>query len=199
MLLHMILYHICQWSGTMDHYKCIGYLFAYFMPWFFFKAGMFYKRRPIRNELTKSFGRLIRPFVIFSIAGTCVLWIKQLVLSTFTIKTFLEPLHSLLLEGSVSGNLPLWFLLSLFAVKNIFNYVYRLNKSLNFRRGLMLCLSMIWLFILLIPIDGEVFHPIFLSNISSGLLFFSLGYLLRNYILSGKMLMVRVSRIAFQI
>jgi hypothetical protein len=75
----------------------------------------------------------------------------------------------------------MWFLLSLFAVKTIFNFIYRLNKSLIFRVGLILCLSVVWIAVLFVPIKGEVFHPLYFSNVSSGLAYFSLGYLLRNY------------------
>jgi fucose 4-O-acetylase-like acetyltransferase len=162
LLLHMILIHICQWSKTIDYYIFIKHLFAFFMPWFFFKAGMFYKSRPMKEEGVKSFKRLIVPFIVFSAIGTLVLWTKQIVLSTFSVRSFLDLASEMVRVGGVEGNPPMWFLLSLFAVKMIFNFIFRLNKSLIFRGSNTLFIN---------RLDNYTIHSDKRCGVSSDLLF----------------------------
>lgn len=98
-------------------------LVEFFMPWFFFKAGMFFKQRTLTEEIHKSFKRLLVPYIYFTVLGTCILWIKQFIYHEFTFRSILSPVTSILKAGSVPGNLALWFLLSLFCVRIIFNFI----------------------------------------------------------------------------
>lgn len=123
LLIHMIVGHCCQWSQTYQPYQTWTFWLEFFMPWFFFKAGMFYKQRPIREEFHKSFKRLIIPYIYFSIIGTILLWGKLIVCNEFSYKSILTPIKSVLLAGAVPGNLALWFLLSLFIVRLLFTII----------------------------------------------------------------------------
>lgn len=120
LLIHMIVGHCCQWSQTYTYYISWTYWLNFFMPWFFFKAGMFFKRRPLAEEFHKSFNRLLIPYIYFTILGTFILWIKLIANHELTFRSILSPAASILKSGSAPGNLALWFLLSLFCVRIIF-------------------------------------------------------------------------------
>lgn len=127
LIIHMIAGHCCQWAHMNDLYdKYTSWLF-FFMPWFFYKAGMFHRPRPFQEELRKSFRRLIIPYIVFTIVGQLVLWLNLIIHQSFTIRTVLGPIKGIIIEGSASGNLALWFLLSLFCVKLMFNYIESLK------------------------------------------------------------------------
>ena len=40
-------------------------LLSFLMAWFFFKAGMVYKERPVKEVVRSSFKRLLVPYMIF--------------------------------------------------------------------------------------------------------------------------------------
>lgn len=187
LLIHMILGHCCPWSQTYPDYLISTSWLNFFMPWFFFKAGMFFKERPIKEEIHKSYKRLIIPFIVFSIIGTIILWIKLITNLDFTIRSILSPVKSLLMTGGVLGNLPLWFLLSLFCVKVIFCFFYnKICTSFNslvkafwiITLGILCCSFLLVHYIFDL---NNIFCPCYISNISSGLLFFTIGFTFKNY------------------
>lgn len=186
LLIHMIAGHCCQWSETFLIYQKWTFWLDFFMPCFFFKAGIFFKQRPLRDELNKSFRRLIIPYIYFSVIGTVILLIKLGLNCQLTFKSFLLTFKSIALEGATAGNLPLWFLLSLFAVRISFSYLHgKLTSSPKpFARFLsgcglfLLCIVYIPVYYLL-ELKG-LQYPLWLSNISSGMLFFTIGYYLRD-------------------
>lgn len=54
LILYMILYHILQWSGlkyVIDSYWM--YPLSFFMFWFFYKSGMFYRQKTFKSKLTE--------------------------------------------------------------------------------------------------------------------------------------------------
>lgn len=142
LLIHMIIGHCCQWAGsnaTTLYYKytfCLGF----FMPWFFYKAGIFYKTRPLKNVLIRSTKRLIVPFVIFSIIGTILLWIYEI--CGIEIGTIKGPAHIvLIIAGSVPGNMALWFLLSLFGCIVIYTCFQKIKAITPYGGGITLSYS----------------------------------------------------------
>lgn len=50
MIVYMIYGHICLWSG-IQQIEWIPRLLYFFMPWFFFKSGLFFKPRSLKEEL----------------------------------------------------------------------------------------------------------------------------------------------------
>ena len=129
LLIHMIIGHCCQWSQTFELYQKWTYCLDFFMPWFFFKAGMFFKQRPFKVELHKNYRRLILPYIFFSIIGIFLFWLKLGIIKEFSAKSLISPFKFILFEGAPQGNLALWFLLSLFVVKNIFSYLHLIVSS----------------------------------------------------------------------
>ncbi len=139
LLIYMIVGHCCQWAHLWDQFDRYTFWLGFFMPWFFFKGGMFYKPVTNRDAVRASFRRLIVPFLWFTLIGTCVLWLKDIIGGTFTLMSIISQIKCFLVSGAFSGNLALWFLLSLFCVRILFNYFYTKrntsNKIYNYLRG----------------------------------------------------------------
>ena len=180
LLLHMICYHCWQWAELPPDAIWLRIL-SFFMPWFFFKSGMFYKNQSADKVIKKCFRKLIIPFLIFSIIGEIFDIIRILSIGAqwniiSGIKTIIG---SLLKTGAIFGNYPLWFLPSLFAVRIIYNC---LNKTKRHES--------LWL-LLIIPIllfyTVKIAHielPYYLYNVPTGLMFYMLGDKLRHIRLS---------------
>lgn len=149
-------------------------LLFFYMPWFFFKAGMFFKKDVgIKDVLIKSARRLLLPFVVFSVIGRVEYAIELWALNNLHINIVSNALFDIIKTGSVFGNGPLWFLLTLFFVRVIFAYLSSRVKPL-------------WI----IPFFGgviafifyyfEVCVPLYLGNTCLGTFFFGLGCLLKD-------------------
>lgn len=174
LIINMILVHIECMTGFP--YSKFGRFLSFFMPWFFFKAGMFTRKQQISTCVKKSFNRLLAPFIVYSIIGELIYRFPLILNSQeFSLKLLglisVNACKSVLLTGTVVGNLSLWYLTSLFAVKCIFTWC--LNRNL---------LLLIIVICLVAPIlyFTQIHLPIYVSNISSGLFFFSMGYLFKN-------------------
>lgn len=74
MILYMIFGHIWTKCGMNDnHFRTALALFLNcFMPWFFFKAGMFFRPMKTLDLLKKDFRRLVIPFCVFTFVGIIV-------------------------------------------------------------------------------------------------------------------------------
>lgn len=167
LIIHMIIGHICQWAD-IDY--VLDEILFFFMPWFFFKGGMFHKSTDMKTMITKCAHRLLVPFVVFSIIGQIIYSIKIIAEQ--------EPIHNLnfiktvLFQGAFPGNLALWFLLTLFAVKVIYNYL-RLNNIPSY-------FIIISSFLITICFHFIPFRvPYYFANFFSGMFFYTLGYSLR--------------------
>lgn len=71
LIIVMIIGHIIQRLG-LDNIRLSYYLqlfFPYFMVWFFFKAGMLFKAKPMKQLVINKFNRLIIPFILWSLIG----------------------------------------------------------------------------------------------------------------------------------
>lgn len=190
LLIHMILGHCCQWSQTYTYYHAWTYWLDFFMPWFFFKAGMFFKQRSLKEEIRKSYKRLLIPYIYFTVLGTCILWLKQAIYHELTFRSILSPISAIIHSGAAAGNMALWFLLSLFCVRIIFCFFNSKINSANSRPVRCLwggCLALICCAFL--PVHyvfdiNDIHYPVYLSNISSGMAFFLTGYFFKNHVSS---------------
>lgn len=170
MITYMVFTHACQHYGLNDTawYMTLEHMLFFFMPWFFFKAGMFFKVRDNMETFYKGIKRLIVPFVKWSLIGhVCycfVCWFNgDLHLSSVV------PYRSLITAGSIPGNLPLWFLLTLFVCRVIFNILQ--NKGIH--TGIVTAFSLLMAF--LMHKVGFV-YPYYFANVWTGLFFMSVGY-----------------------
>lgn len=170
MITYMVFTHVCQ---HLDYdksplYVNMEHVFYFFMPWFFFKAGMFFHMGESKEVFKKSFDRLIRPFILYSFIGHLCYLVVCYIKGSFHLSTLI-PWHSLLMQGSIPGNLPLWFLLSLFCCRIILNELIKRGISVSW----IIVLSLLGAYYLhLINFEG----PFYFANTLTGLFFMSLGY-----------------------
>jgi len=174
LILFMILRHTLERTGMAE---CGLYEFTQFffiiIPWFFFKGGMFFKPRDIKDCITKGATHLLVPFLKYSLIGhlcyCVIMWMNG---DRDWVHYILTPLKELVIGGAVTGNIPLWFLFSFFVV--------RLLGQLCFKNTKMVFLT----FIVCYTLSNVFFytgfkHPYWLVNICTGLAYFSLGNMMR--------------------
>lgn len=163
--------HVCPNCNIHNNYTYyIWLLFCYFMPWFYFKSGMFYEPNTI--PLSNGIRKLIIPYFLFSIFGLILhlafeLYVKVTPLSTI----LLNIKEDVIYRGGIGWNLALWFLISLFAVRIITPI---LNKILPISLILIISVFISW---------GanfyDLIYPVWIGNIALGIMFYTMGYLLR--------------------
>lgn len=126
MIIWMILGHCTFFSGfSVPFYSVLGF----YMPWFFYKSGMFFRKRNWLELIKKDYKKFIIPFVVYSLIGWFLWSICCLIDGSQTLSScLLAPLKSLYLRGNIKGNGALWFLLSLFVVRQIANAL--INRQL---------------------------------------------------------------------
>lgn len=131
LITYMVYVHVSQFFDfeNVAFSKILQHLFGFFMPWFFFKGGMFFRDSPLRKIIYGGFKRLMIPYIIWTIIGVLVLSIIRYEHGiAFNFLTCIKgTLGCLALTGSVSGNLPLWFLLTLYLVR----LIYKCSKLCN--------------------------------------------------------------------
>lgn len=101
----------------------LQYFLVFFMPWFFYKSGMFYSHRDVKDALIKDTKKLLIPFVIYviyayAIQVLCIVGRHEPLTAN---KLLMEQLQNLISYASVPWNQPLWFLVSLFLVRILYN------------------------------------------------------------------------------
>lgn len=176
LIVHMISAHIFQNAKVDDclffHIQIL--LFFFFMPWFFFKNGMFFKYNTDKKVFVhKSFRRLMIPF--FAWGGISMLfWFFKVAIGEHgdDWKWYIGTIKALPIVGTFESCIPLWFLLSLFIVRVVYNSV---------------CFSNIltWLLVIISVTVPFVFHCIGFDSLYSishtllGFFFFHWGYSLK--------------------
>lgn len=173
LIVYMIVYHILQWSdlNNVIHSLWMKPL-SFFMFWFFYKSGMFYKKRTSKDILFWGGRKLLVPFLIFSLLGHALLCVQMWNSGICDWKKYLlDPIYSVFLAGSTSGNTPLWFLPTLLAVQFIYNIA---GKKISDYSLFVLSLSLAYLLF-----RYNIHKPLFLGNISLGLAVYTIGYKLR--------------------
>ena len=163
--------HVCPNCNIHNNFTYyIWLLFCYFMPWFFFKSGMFYKPNiiPLSNGIRK----LIIPYILFSIFGLILHLAFELYVKVTPLTTILLNIkEDVIYRGGIDWNLALWFLISLFVVRNATPI---LNKILP--------ISLILIISLLISWSANYFnltYPVWVGNIALGIMFYTMGHILR--------------------
>lgn len=116
---------------------------------------------------------MLIPYAVFTILGMIFLWIVKLIKGdTCWSEYVISPLVPLLKYGATSGNLALWFLLSLFFVYVVFYFTQSIDLKVNY-----VCFVAI-IFAYLIYLL-QIRYPAIISSVLIGLSFFSLGHVLR--------------------
>lgn len=174
-ILYVIICHMRMVGGTTPNF---GLILFFSMPWFYFKSGMFFKDKEIKNLVKTDFQKLLAPYIAFIIIGWIVFVILSLFKGTFTpYDAFLKPLIQLGLLGSCSGNWPLWFLLTLFGIKFLYTVLNKLFKNKTYGK---LFVGLIGLGVAFIMYYIGISKFVYIASISLGLFFYMLGDLLRS-------------------
>ncbi len=198
LIIHMIfIYHLvnfCKFQVQPYFFVVVSQIFSFFMAWFFFKGGMFYKEKPLRIIIYSGLRRFIIPYVLFNtLGGLCDIFIayykqqgnlsiSDLLIMPFSVTYYNEATYS---------NLALWFLLSMVVVKILFSIFYKIKIPILIVCSIFLVLGFLMnhyryelsSFSLFFDLCGKriyVLIPYYFGNICYGLAFYSLGYLLKS-------------------
>lgn len=172
------MYHIGQWSHVTDNsiFRFFSDLFFFFMAYFFYKGGVYAKNKSFKETIHAGVKRLLVPFAVFSVIGSIFEWIDLLLCGEYDWSVyFIRPIKVLLTEGSFPGNLPLWFLLSLFVVRALFCGLIKFRYSDYL---IILIILGLWLIkdVNFFCIGHEECLPLYFYNIPAGLACFWAGY-----------------------
>ena len=172
MILFMLYYHLVYFSRFSP---IPAYLIGFYMPFFFYKSGMFFKSRPQRGLIQKDSPKLLRTFLIYSLIGWIVWSVCMLCSGYSVINCLRAPLESFIHIGNIKGNDPLWFLLCIFFVREIFNFL--VNKNVN---ALVIAIVS-YLIGFIFSSIGFQDYTWWFGNWFTGLCFFSLGYVITRF------------------
>lgn len=178
-------------SGIMISWMIIGhcihfshfdlpcrYLLSFYMPWFFYKSGMLYKPKNIIDLFQKDSSKYLRYFVVYSFIGWMVWSVCSIINGQLTIRNcLLSPILLFVRHGNISGNGALWFLLSLFLVRQIGNFIVNSFKGKNV---LLIFSFLCFAVAFFLYTYGWYNHSWWFGNLFSGLCFFLLGYWLKD-------------------
>lgn len=182
LIIHMIFGHIMRFAHCIDtdlyHYTSI--LLSFFMPWFFFKSGMFLHSDCLKT-IESSLKSLILPLIKFSFLGLCIdICIKLFDKQDFNLGQYLiDNVRFLFWNGSFSSNQPLWFLLTLGVVRILGSYTLKISRKIgSIEQKVIFSLALFSLMIAYF-LKGKIV-PLTIQNSASGYFFFLMGYLLRD-------------------
>ena len=177
LIAYMVLEHVSMMVSIVSPSEIVAIVYRYcsacfffFMPWFFFKSGMFYRDDDLNVTLTKSINRLLKPWLKWSaisfVLGAILTWFID---GGINLKNFLlNNCRSVLINGALDENLPLWYLFTLFLVKMI--YAWLRKKGIN---TWIIIVSSFMVAFALSFVRG--FKPYWIPNCFLGLLFYTLG------------------------
>lgn len=150
--------------------------FYFFMPWFFYKSGMYYKEQPPKEVFRKDFRRLLTPFISFNLIAFFVIHIVRGDL--FDIKNIFSAIKAFLSTGTIYENAPLWFLFSLISVRIIHSVVIKFTPPRN--RSLWLYLEALAALLFALMLFGfNINKPQWIGPIFLGLFFFVMGNIIK--------------------
>lgn len=168
MILHMLFFHLSVSTiYNTPLYHTILHPLSFFIAWFFFKSGMFFKEYSLTEQIKRGFQKLIIPALFFSLIG----FICYFIIDKPCFNFYRECGYTYVF-GTFHGNIPLWFLYSLFIVQIIFNIL----RKIHINPIIIASFSLVWFF--LNKYIG--FRPYWTYNIPMGLMFVALGYIFKN-------------------
>ena len=182
MIVVVIIGHTFDWLDLCDSmaWKVVLWLFYFFMPWFFFKSGMFYNGKPLKEVVKKGFHSLIIPFLSIGLISLVISFIRNVIILGGGIFDWFKMVGvAIALHGGIPGNSALWFLTTLFFVRILFCVLHK-----GVHDGFIMLITFVVL-ILNFVLKNRYTHllsylsiPDYLYNSLSGLFFFSAGHLL---------------------
>lgn len=171
MISWMILVHCVFFSHQSVPFL---HFFGFFMPWFFYKSGMFFFPIESKAQLKKDANKLLRFFLVYSFIGWIIWSVLGLIDGSLGWRGCLyKPVSDFIHHGSISANGALWFLLSLFFVRQLCNV---LIKKIPSPILAVIC------FVIAVTLNaiGWQNHSWWFGNVFSGMCFFLWGYWLND-------------------
>ena len=180
----------CEYTNPVISF--IGFILSFYMAWFFFKAGMMFKERPIKTVVRNSAKRLLIPYMFFTFMGLVITACQEFFLEAnnpLTIGFLKDEFWWLINWSTLFPSMACWFLLSLFVVRVVYVSLPRNRLPPQVIIGLTLVLG--WL-VYIMSVKNELcyplaigshhfqFHvPFYFGNMFHGLAFYALGSWLR--------------------
>ena len=174
MILWVLVFHALQPVWESEVIAHIPWLF-YFMPWFFYKAGLLFSPKEDKTEWKNSAIKLLIPFAVWTFVGYVAHLGWHIYAHDLTWRTAIySPLRSLFLSCAMQMNTALWFIPILFLVRGIGNMLLKKGNA------------MVWAIIALaLSIVFRIVHipllPNWIGGTCWGLFFFIAGYIIRNH------------------
>ena len=182
MILWMIVYHVIQVAWGSEVNPCVVFPWLhFFMPWFFYKSGMFFQKRSVKELWMKDRQKLLKAFLIWSIVGYALFLLIGICNQTLTLRntTYLV-IRRLFMTGAPPLNTPLWFLLTLFGVRFVANIALPERGD---KFGILKFVGIVLFGYTISYLAYRFNHrllPYWVANGAAGLSFFALGYAVRN-------------------
>ena len=146
------------------------------MPWFYYKSGLFFKGGRGISGVKKDYKKLIVPFIKWGAVGYAIYLVMHSISGTLTFESATwNVLHTFYIYGYIPINTPTWFIISLFFVRIIADYLLTrpVSPIVYIIGGLTI---------------GFVFHlvacpwlPFLIANVAMGIAFFMMGYQFHKY------------------
>ena len=155
---------------------------SFFMPWFFYKSGQFFRKRPWKEQLNKDARKLLRTFVIWSVIGYVMFLAFGMLQHTLTLRSATYSIvRGLFLTGKVPLNEPLWFLLTLFGARLMANLTLPEKDEKYYIAKILILALMGYIVAYLAFRFNHRLLPYWAANGAAGFSFFVLGYGLKEY------------------
>lgn len=130
LIILVVIWHSFQRAGLGDVFEPVFRVLGFWMLWFIFKGGVFYKKKPFKVIWTTNKRRILLPYIIFSAIGFIFFYIFLVYkLSYNPIEAFYYQFKTLFLYGAVTGNQPLWFFIALFSARLLYTFIYNFINS----------------------------------------------------------------------
>lgn len=177
----VLFFHIGQYGTRIE-----TSLFFFRMPLYFFISGLFFKSyNGFKFFIVKKINKLIIPFLFFYFVAILVGFLGDYFFNLYEKGIINEPFHWTIFfdvflklgQGkNIAFNSPIWFLLSLFEVNVIFYLLYSCLE----KKYLLIVSLLIGFIVLEFGINGL---PYFLDLSLKYLPFFTMGFILKEYLL----------------
>lgn len=178
LILWVMAFHAMNGSkvfGATDARVALPFL-TFSMPWFYYKSGLFFKGGRGISGVKKDYKKLIVPFIKWGAVGYAIYLVMHSISGTLTFESATwNVLHTFYIYGYIPINTPTWFIISLFFVRIIADYLLTrpVSPIVYIIGGLTI---------------GFVFHlvacpwlPFLIANVAMGIAFFMMGYQFHKY------------------
>ena len=160
---------------TLGHLGCFEllerYLYSFHVPLFFFISGYLYRRgtKPLNDYIKKKTLTIFVPFVAWTLLSTMVNVVLR-----YNMRPLLE--KALTIDGQLTWNSPLWFLLVLYFVEVLFALLDKLNQRTHFKAIIMVVSLIVFVLI------GDMMLTLKLNLVPFAMVFYAMGNVMRRSI-----------------